>query len=279
MKELVIAGAAFAMLLLATQSRAAIAPNQSVYQDSLPPLPDMSEFYPDYTGSYLLDESQPTTGSDFWSSWFDWEDDEPVAPLSDASGLDWFFDIFSEPGEYAADPAPLLADTAPKTSNVIDLFNWGKNVLETPADNGAANIAAFLMMIRTAEGTADHDGYRRMFGGKLFSSFANHPREIQAASGLRSDAAGAYQIMSYTWDDFVRDVGPRDFSPASQDEFAIWALKRRGALADVQAGRFDTAVRKVAAEWASLPGSPYGQPVITLARAQQIYADNGGSFA
>jgi len=36
----------------------------------------------------------------------------------------------------------------------------------------------------------------------------------------------------------------------------------------VKAGRFDAAVAKCAKEWASLPGSPYGQPVKTLDQAR-----------
>jgi hypothetical protein len=31
------------------------------------------------------------------------------------------------------------------------------------------NVQAFLRVIRAGEGTADDDGYRRQFGGKLFS--------------------------------------------------------------------------------------------------------------
>lgn len=150
------------------------------------------------------------------------------------------------------------------------------------------NIKAFLMVLREGEGTADEDGYRRMYGGRKgsefrhFTSFADHPREVWGAPGsqLRSDAAGAYQIMSYTWDDIQKALHLPDFSPESQDKAALWlvGVKRR-ALDDVKAGLFQRAVAKCANEWASLPGSPYGQPTRTIAHASKVYTDNGGEFA
>lgn len=151
----------------------------------------------------------------------------------------------------------------------------------------AQNIYAFLQVIRAGEGTSDEDGYRRMFGGKAglefrhFTDFSKHPREVWGAPGsqLRSDAAGAYQIMSYTWDDIQKACHFPDFSPDSQDKAALFLLKRRGALDDVKAGLFQRAVSKCANEWASLPGSPYGQPVRTIAQASKVYTDNGGEFA
>lgn len=170
--------------------------------------------------------------------------------------------------------------------NVInDALNFLTGGTVTPASMNAqqnGNVAAFLAMIREAEGTSGPDGYRTLFGGGLFDSFDSHPRTVVTATlggkPISSSAAGAYQALSRTWDDFIRAVGPRDFSPASQDEFAIWAIRRRGALNDVIAGRFAQAVAKTAKEWASLPGSPYGQPTISMDKAVNIYAANGGQF-
>lgn len=143
------------------------------------------------------------------------------------------------------------------------------------------NLAAFLQMIRTGEGTAGPNGYRTMFGGTLFDGWADHPRQfIRAKVGgvwLTSSAAGAYQILSRTWDDIRRVVTLPDFSPASQDAAAIALIKRRGALGDVQSGRFERAVQKCAKEWASLPGSPYGQPTLTASRALNVYLAAGGT--
>jgi muramidase (phage lysozyme) len=145
------------------------------------------------------------------------------------------------------------------------------------------NVRAFVRMIRHGEGTADEDGYRRMFGGELFDSFADHPRRlITRTFGCRpisSTAAGAPQFLERTWDGLVKQYGFADFSPKNQDLGCVALIKGRKALDDVIAGRFDQAVMKCNKEWASLPGSPYGQPVVTMARARQEYAAHGGTFA
>ncbi|HYD63328.1 MAG TPA: glycoside hydrolase family 104 protein [Noviherbaspirillum sp.] len=141
-----------------------------------------------------------------------------------------------------------------------------------------ANVRAFLRVIRAGEGTSDEQGYRRLFGGGLFSSYDDHPRVTVNKSGYRSTAAGAYQMLSSTWDETRQMMGLRDFTPASQDAAAVGRIAARGALPDVLAGRFDIAIKKVAREWASMPGSPYGQPTITLDRARQLYASAGGSM-
>jgi lysozyme len=141
------------------------------------------------------------------------------------------------------------------------------------------NVQAFLAMIRVGEGTSDSNGYRRIFGGRLFDSFADHPRIKVTASGYTSTAAGAYQFLAKTWDACRNALGLADFSPASQDVAAVYLIKGRGALADVINGRFEAAIAKCAKEWASLPGSPYGQPTQSLAGALAIIQNKGGAFA
>ena len=142
------------------------------------------------------------------------------------------------------------------------------------------NLQAFLRVIRAGEGTADDDGYRRHFGGELFESFADHPRRAitkgMAGKSYTSTAAGAYQFLQGTWDECASSMGLGDFSPASQDLAAVYLIDRRGALADVLAGRIEAAIARCAKEWASLPGSPYGQPTRSLAQALATYAEWGG---
>lgn len=153
----------------------------------------------------------------------------------------------------------------------------------TDLDLGNANLQAFLRMIRYAEGTASANGYRTLFGGRLFEGYEDHPRiAVTATIGgkpVTSTAAGAYQILSRTWDDIKRAAGVSDFAPASQDRAAAALIRRRGALADVYAGRFSEAVRKCAREWASLPGSPYGQPRKTMDQVTAAYTGAGGWVA
>lgn len=142
------------------------------------------------------------------------------------------------------------------------------------------NVIAFLTLIRHGEGTDDEDGYRRMFGGELFESFEDHPRKAirkkLGKSQITSTAAGAYQFLSRTWDECKARLKLPDFSPASQDKAAVFLIKRRGAYSDVKEGLIKSAIGKCNKEWASLPGSPYGQPTLTMEEALDIYIDAGG---
>lgn len=140
------------------------------------------------------------------------------------------------------------------------------------------NVRAFLGVIRAGEGTSDPDGYRRHFGGRLFSGYADHPRVTITAGGYTSTAAGAYQFLARTWDGLVKQYGFPDFTPQSQDEAAVALIIGRKALAAVRAGRLDEAIALCSREWASLPGSPYGQPTRTLAQATHAYLAAGGTI-
>jgi muramidase (phage lysozyme) len=138
------------------------------------------------------------------------------------------------------------------------------------------SLRAFLRMLRVGEGTVDDDGYRRMFAGELVDSFADHPRKpVTAKLGgkpITSTAAGAYQFLSRTWLECKQALDLPDFSPASQDVAAVYLVRRRKALPDVLAGRIEQAIIKCNKEWASLPESPYGQPVRTMAQAMGDFA-------
>ncbi len=176
--------------------------------------------------------------------------------------------------------APLFYEALSEVEQIVPI---GPTFQEVSFMSEESNVAAFLRMIRYAEGTAGPDGYRTMFGGELFDTFADHPRRaitrLLGRQTITSTAAGAYQFLSTTWDDARRALGLPDFSPESQDAAAVWLIRRRGALADVRAGRFDAAVAKCAREWASLPGSPYGQPVKSLDQVRAAYENAGGAFA
>lgn len=142
------------------------------------------------------------------------------------------------------------------------------------------NVRAFLRAIRFGEGTSDADGYRRLVGGGEFGSFHDHPRERRYIERYKvwSTAAGAYQFIAGTWDEMRKLYALPDFSPESQDLAAIGLIHRRGALQDVLAGRIESAIAKCAKEWASLPGSPYGQRTVALARVIQEYTTHGGQL-
>jgi muramidase (phage lysozyme) len=189
-------------------------------------------------------------------------------------------------GDWIATADTAISGAGQSAAQLIDSFTMGTLRLSnmsrvTAADVTNKNVRAFLRVIRVGEGTADPDGYRRLFGGQLFDSYADHPRQritrTMGGQPITSTAAGAYQFLARTWDETARIMGLKDFTPASQDLGAVGRIAARGALEDVKAGRFDAAIRKVALEWASMPGSPYGQPVITWDRARAIYAAAGGA--
>lgn len=157
------------------------------------------------------------------------------------------------------------------------------------------NVKAFLWMLRYGEGTSGPDGYRTLFGGELFKGpdgvydtfddFTDHPRKLvtrmfgKPKRPISSTAAGAYQFLSRTWDGVAKQWGLLDFTPTNQDLGCVALIKGRKALEDVIAGRFDVAVMKCNKEWASLPGSPYGQPVVTIEEARDHYRKHGGWIA
>ena len=130
-------------------------------------------------------------------------------------------------------------------------------------------IRAFLAAIRLGEGTSDAKGYSRLVGGGEFSGW-QHPRklvEIHTKNGIiKSTAAGAYQFLQSTFENLVKQYAFPDFSPQCQDEAAVALLCEKHADDLIQRDRIEDAVHAVATIWASLPGSPYGQPTVTMQR-------------
>ena len=145
---------------------------------------------------------------------------------------------------------------------------------------GQPNVAAFLRVIREGESSQTDDAYRMMFGGGLFSVSDGwqHPRRAVTAGGYTSTAAGAYQFLARTWDGLCQQYPFPDFAPKCQDMGAVALIAGRGALQDVIDGRLDAAIAKCGREWASLPGSPYGQPVLSMARCRAVYEQWGGVY-
>jgi len=150
-------------------------------------------------------------------------------------------------------------------------------------DTASANERAFRDMIAFAEGTSGPDGYRTMFGHRLFTSFADHPRQYfsftnSKGEALKTSAAGRYQFLIKTWDALRARLGLQDFTPASQDAACMELIRERGALNDVRAGRVAEAVRKCAPIWASLPGAGYSQPERKLTQLTAAYTSAGGQL-
>uniref|UniRef100_UPI0035B34F16 glycoside hydrolase family 24 protein n=1 Tax=Hylemonella sp. TaxID=2066020 RepID=UPI0035B34F16 len=174
--------------------------------------------------------------------------------------------------------------TAGAVESLIHQLNPMQYLDDTDDQIARMNERAFLDMIAYAEGTSSPEGYRMMFGGGLFNSYADHPRVLheftnKVGQRLKTSAAGRYQFLARTWDELQRKLDLPDFGPASQDSAALELIRQRGALADVRAGRVSEAVRKVAPIWASLPGAGYNQPERKLSQLLQAYSASGGAIS
>jgi muramidase (phage lysozyme) len=146
-----------------------------------------------------------------------------------------------------------------------------------------SNRDAFLTMLAASEGTkgkCNDDGYSCIVGGSCAGSYDDHPRIlVDLGHGLKSTAAGRYQVLERYFDAYKAQLGLPDFSPASQDAIALQQIKERNALDDIDAGNLASAVTKCSNIWASLPGNNYGQHVQTIAFLTAAYTDAGGTLA
>jgi muramidase (phage lysozyme) len=132
---------------------------------------------------------------------------------------------------------------------------------------------AFLRVIRAGESSQDESAFTILWGGGHFTAPPwQHPRQEIFRNGITSSAAGAFQFLTKTWDGIARKLDLPDFTPHSQELGALGLIDERNALDDVLAGNLDAAISKCAPVWASLPGSPYGQPTLTLEHCREVYA-------
>jgi muramidase (phage lysozyme) len=166
-------------------------------------------------------------------------------------------------------------------TEVVQRSFRGKANLTANSVNAEANRQAMLKTIRFAEGTADDRGYHRLFGGQEVEDLSRHPDVCVQFRDTCSTAAGAYQFLDKTW----ASLGLGKFSRENQDKGAIELIRRRGALADVDAGRFESAIAKLSPEWASLPRwdgdkkGTYNQPVKSMKKLRQVFLSHGGQVA
>jgi muramidase (phage lysozyme) len=156
----------------------------------------------------------------------------------------------------------------------------------TPAQAGGINRCAFLDAIAFSEIGASllaitDDGYNVLVGSTpedplTFSNYGCHPNEFNARIG--STAAGRYQILSRWWTVYQKLLNLPDFSPLSQDLYALQQIRERHALPLIDAGAFASAITACNGVWASLPGSPYGQHTNSIDALQSAYLAAGGSL-
>lgn len=163
-------------------------------------------------------------------------------------------------------------------------------VSPTPAAAGDLNaqVAALLALIRTTESGGD---YTVLYGGGHFADYSRHPDvrvpfydpKKAGPAGVPnnfSTAAGAYQINWPTWNTEIQPaLSLPDFSPASQDQAALFLLKKTGAYNALADGDVQGAIQAAAKRWASLPGSSSGQHQVAMQSALDVFSANGGTVA
>lgn len=156
------------------------------------------------------------------------------------------------------------------------------------------NLNAMLDTIAYAEGTSTHgltknDGYDVIVTGvdgkEIFTDYSQHPfvgrksKLINPKNSLYSNAAGRYQHMLLHWNHYKKLLNLPDFSPASQDTWAIHLIKERRALELISKGHFDEAIAQISNLWASLPGANYpGQKMRDLKTLRDYYVSKGGKL-
>ncbi len=152
-----------------------------------------------------------------------------------------------------------------------------------------------MRMLRVKEGTEGESGYKKRYGG-TFTDMSTHPQIITKSGGYSSSAAGAYQIMGYTYKwlggqdldknfkptgvydknhDYIKKYSIPNFNQESQDKLCIIILrhKRSANFLDlITKNKIQEALEEYGSyEWASLPPSRYGQPNQTMENALSNY--------
>lgn len=152
-------------------------------------------------------------------------------------------------------------------------------------------IIALLKTIQIAEGTLHPDNnnkrnttddpYRTVLGGSILpvsnTVYKDHPRSLRYNL---SDAAGAYQFLSTTWDTVSKELNLKDFTPLSQSKGAIHLISKTVTPQEFHLIRQGilprSAVFRLSTQWASLPyyhGYSYysGQRSLRVEQVLKIY--------
>ena len=163
-----------------------------------------------------------------------------------------------------------------------------------------AVIRALLRAFRVGEGTVGEKGYSTIVGGSSFSdhnkNFSTHPKVSVYIKnlGVNSDAAGAYQIMGFTYKwlqgyykdsktgkqtkyikskNWLKKYGINDFSPLNQDKMGVILIKhkRPKGWELLLNEDIENAINELSWEWASLPPGRYGQPSKSMKEELKLY--------
>ena len=137
------------------------------------------------------------------------------------------------------------------------------------------HVQAFLAMIRDLE---TGNRYDAVTGGIARANFLQHPNIYNPKTN--STSAGAYQFNRGTWGDEIGRLGPKDFSPLSQDVAATDLLTHLGATSRLLSGDVDGAIFAAGKRWDSLPVNYNNTSVKgharSLATAKAVLKRDGG---
>lgn len=153
-----------------------------------------------------------------------------------------------------------------------------------------SNLSAFHDVIAWAEGTSTskwtkNNGYDIVVDGinspHIFTNYSTHPNILVTVNsrGLKSTAAGRYQLLGKYWPHYRDVLRLPDYSPSSQDAVATQLIKEQRAFDDVIAGRIEVAIQKCSNIWASFPGAGYNQREHRLSDLVAMYKKFGGKVA
>ena len=187
-------------------------------------------------------------------------------------------DTTTSSGNTGGDKPGKVTNTATTTSSgqSLALSSGNSSAGQTSGSDGWSRMSR---VIRYGEGTSGNRGYNTQFTGRQFEDLSRHPRQINSSNGLSSDAAGAYQFLSTTWDEAKRALNLPDFSVASQEKAGRYLTERRGVNPDAvyqTKEEFKAAMDKLAPEWASLPYS--GVSPSGHGRGSSYYGQGGKSL-
>jgi len=225
--------------------------------------------------------------------------------------------LYDADGEYnEATVALVYTPTVTKMAENKSMVKVAGEPVKKDEKNGVceseAKVRAFMRMLRVGEDTGEErsngikkdfeKGYSIAFGGAVISDLSSHPMKDYGGS----TAAGAYQIMRYTYawlggsklewtgkyfkildiyekeHDYRKKYNISDYQPESQDKLCICLMKdKRGMIELVIDGKIEDAIRKYGSSiWASLPckgdnskyefnGKP--QPATPMAKCLELY--------
>jgi RHS repeat-associated protein len=149
---------------------------------------------------------------------------------------------------------------------MLDALAWAEGTADDP--NSGYGTVAYGTVTNSRHNPPELRGRRNV----TISDFSHHPgirvRFRQTRPNVTS-AAGRYQFLEGTWN----GLGLADFSPSNQDLGAVMLLQEAGAIEPLLAGNVRQAAYNARRQWASLPGSPYGQPTRRANDFQGVYND------